>query len=114
MILYKIEKSKSQPGYCIERKDRNRNGGGVCVFISDSLSFNRRLDLEVEDLETVAIEVLLTKTKPILVLNCYRPLTDNHFYDKLENCFLSSDKFYQQDCFFSVILIQMIARMQIV
>lgn len=83
------------PGYTLQRKDRNREGGGVCMFIKNSLAFNRRSDLENEELELLACDILLPKTKPILIGVVYRPPKDNAFYQKLEiqlaNCF-------QQEC----------------
>ena len=30
------------------RQDRNKNGGGVCIFVSDQLSCSRRSDLEIK------------------------------------------------------------------
>ena len=49
-----------------ERKDRIRDGyGGVIVFIKDSFSYKRRLDLEVLDVECIWIELTLPKNKRI-------------------------------------------------
>lgn len=54
------------PGYSIVRRDRNREGGGVCLFIRNNLTFNNRIDLYIDDLEALWIEILLPHTKPIL------------------------------------------------
>ena len=64
----------SIPEYDLLRNDRNRDGGGVCVCISEvTLRTEReRIDLQHPDLETVWAEVLLPKTRPILVGTCYR------------------------------------------
>ena len=37
------------PTYSIVRKDRNRHGGGVAMYIRNSLTFIRREDLETDD-----------------------------------------------------------------
>jgi hypothetical protein len=60
------------PGYSVIRQDRNREGGGTCIYINSQLAFNRRPDLNVPDLEICWIEFLLPKTKPIIVGSCYR------------------------------------------
>ena len=46
--------------YCIQRKDRNRHGGGVCIYISQDLSYNERVYLNHEHLEATWIELLLS------------------------------------------------------
>jgi exonuclease III len=38
-------------GYEIVRKDRNRNGGGVAIYIRNSINYKIRNDLQPEDLE---------------------------------------------------------------
>ena len=45
--------------YVVHRRDRNRNGGGVCIYIHEELSSIRRLDLEHHNLEMVWVEVRL-------------------------------------------------------
>ena len=39
------------PGYSIQRKDRNREGGGVCIFIRNNINFNRSSDIDKDDLD---------------------------------------------------------------
>ena len=41
------------PDYSIVRRDRNRNGGGVAMYIRNSLTFIRRNDLETDDVECI-------------------------------------------------------------
>ena len=43
------------PGYIIQRKDRNREGGGVCIFIRNNINLNSRSDIDKYDLEFLAI-----------------------------------------------------------
>lgn len=75
----------SIPNYVMVRKDRNRMGGGVCMYIRSDLAFNPRTDLEHEDLEAIWIELLLPKTKPIIIGTCYRPPKQSDFYKLLKN-----------------------------
>ena len=44
-------------GYNLVRRDRNRKGGGVCIYIRSSIDFKRRLDVENENLEMVALSI---------------------------------------------------------
>ena len=75
-------------GYCIERNDRNRNGGGVCSYIRNDIAFLPRHDLQSNDLEATWLEILLPKTKPIMVGTVYRPPKQTNFFNHFENVFL--------------------------
>ena len=44
-------------GYDIIRKDRSRNGGGVCIYLRSSINYNVRFDLIPSELEAVCIEI---------------------------------------------------------
>ena len=46
----------SIPGYNMIRKDRNRFGGGVVVYIRETYSFYERKNLNSDDLEMICIE----------------------------------------------------------
>ena len=63
----------SIPGYTLERKDRNRNGGGVALYIRDSINYNRLLDLPDDNMELISIQVSKPKAKPFIVCTWYRP-----------------------------------------
>lgn len=55
-------------GYSFISKPRkSAKGGGVGVYISSSVPYNRRFDLELDDIECLRIEVLFPKTKGFLV-----------------------------------------------
>ena len=43
--------------YCLIRADRNRQGG-ECLFIRENLTFNRRLDILTDSIETLWVEKL--------------------------------------------------------
>ena len=70
--------------YTVVRRDRNRNGGGVCIYVRSDIVFNIRSDLDHEHIEAVWLDILLPKSKPILVGACYRPPDQNDFYKILE------------------------------
>ena len=61
-------------GFDLLRKDRAKGaGGGVAVYVVESLPNHRRLDLEEDGIECIWIEVWVKNSKPILVGNLYRP-----------------------------------------
>lgn len=64
-------------GYDFVRKDRavvqNKSGGGVILYLKKSLTYKRRPDLEVSNIETIWVEVELPNTKPFLLCTAYRP-----------------------------------------
>ena len=67
------------------RNDRNRNGGGVCLYIKNGIAFNVRGDLCNNKIESVWVELLLPKTKPIVIGACYRPQTDVRFFEVFDD-----------------------------
>ena len=60
-------------GYVLERKDRNREGGGVALFIRNTINYERLLDLECDSLEWIGIKVIKPKAKSFIVSTWYRP-----------------------------------------
>ena len=63
-------------GYAMHKQDRDRHGGGVAVYVRDSLKHHRRRDISEEGLEFISIEVKPTKTLPFLVAAWYRTPSD--------------------------------------
>jgi exonuclease III len=61
-------------GYTVIRKDRNRHGGGVMMYIREGIDYKERQDLEHERLEATWIEVpnLIGKANT-LICSYYRP-----------------------------------------
>ena len=53
-------------GYTLHREDRNRNGGGVAVYVRNSLKHNRRTDIPDKYLELICIEIEPIKARPFL------------------------------------------------
>ena len=44
-------------GYNVIRKDRDRQGGGVCTYIRQDLAFSERQDLRKDNLKAVWVEI---------------------------------------------------------
>ena len=60
------------PSFKVFRRDRNRRGGRVMVYVSEQLKAVRRKDLEVNAVEAVWVEVK-TRNGILLICNVYRP-----------------------------------------
>lgn len=86
------------PNYNINRRNRNRHGGGVCLYIRSDLTFNPRPDLSMDSLETLWVEILLPKTPPIITGICYRLPKQNNFYDYLEQSCFHNNSFSEYEC----------------
>lgn len=72
-------------GYTLERRDRNKHGGGVCVYLRDSVNYKRRTDLEDCDLEIIILEIIKPNSQPFLVITWYRPpKSPLQYFDKFE------------------------------
>ena len=65
------------PGYVIIRKDRNRHGGGVAIYIKENISCSVRHDLAPDQLDMVCVEINLPYNKSFLVSTWYRPPNAN-------------------------------------
>ena len=59
-------------GYTIFRSDRTRNGGGVIKYVNTNVGVKERVNFSNE-IENVFVDILLPKTKPILVGILYNP-----------------------------------------
>ena len=80
-------------GYQQERLERTCNGGGVSIYVRDSIKYKPRPDVPVEDLEIICIEVEPPNSRSILVLAWYRPPSDPVVsFDKLEKVLSFLDK----------------------
>ena len=56
-------------GYSIKRRDRNRNGSGVALYVKDSIveKCSIRVDLPESSLESLCLEVKPFRAPPFLV-----------------------------------------------
>ena len=78
--------------YDLIRKDRSRNGGGVCIFLRNSINYKIRHDLILPELECVCIEVTKPQSRPFLVSTVYRPpIAPPEFFDNLEKLIKAID-----------------------
>ena len=66
-------------------RDRNENGGGILVYISQQLSGARKKELEDPELELMWVEIQFFTHRPLLLGCCYRPPNSTAaFFSKLE------------------------------
>ena len=74
------------PGYTLVRRDRNRDGGGVLLAVSNDLDFSEVSDNNFTNIEAVSVKVLLG-SKQIIFSTIYRPPSaDNSYFNKLLEC----------------------------
>ena len=67
----------SIPGYsCVFRRDRNRHGGGICLYIGDHFLAKRIELFEPPNSEIVCVEFKQKGTKHLLFV-CYKPPTQD-------------------------------------
>ena len=72
-------------GYCIVRKDRNSNGGGVMLYYKDTLiAYGERKLKVLENIEGIFINVK-SQSQTWLVASVYRPPDNYAFYDKFND-----------------------------
>ena len=78
-------------GYNIIRKDRNRKGGSVLMYIHESITFLERNDLCPDSLEMICVEITKPHNRSFLVISWYRAPNSNiylfnDFESFLQNC----------------------------
>ena len=93
-------------GYKIERKDRYESSneisgkcGGVLIYVADHIEYERRIDLESSEVESIWIEIIIKNSKLFLVCAVYRPPSSNAewceiFAEQIEKSFSITDKIY--------------------
>lgn len=64
-------------GYTIVRKDTNRQGRGVALYLRNTIDFTRRTEFEDEELEFLCTEIRKPKTKA--------PSPDTNTSETIEN-----------------------------
>ena len=76
-------------GYNIIRKDRKAGpGGGVCIYIRNDMNYQRRLDLEKDEIEALVIELLIKYSKSLLASVVYcSPDSSNYLNSNFEHVF---------------------------
>ena len=53
-------------GYNLIRKDRNRNGGGVAIYVRDTIPYTDCNFLLPDNVEAICIEIHKPKSKPLV------------------------------------------------
>ena len=80
------DKEISIEDYVLVRKDRNRHGGGVAIYVNKALHFDELRHETMDDLEVIAIKVYLKHKKPLVFSTWYRPPSSNvDIFDLYEN-----------------------------
>ena len=73
------------PGFHeILRRDRPTFGGGLAVYISESIPYKRRFEWEIKEIEVMWIELRTTEGK-LLLCNVYRPPNSDCFWTHFAN-----------------------------
>ncbi len=70
-------------GYNIYRKDKNKYGGGVAIYIQSHIPVKIRQDLMPVDVEALWLQVQLPFVKSLFVGCCYRPPCANSYLSEL-------------------------------
>ena len=66
----------SLDNFDLRRKNRNRHGGGVAIYIRDDLKYLQRYDLPKHTLELTCIDILPFCSEPFNSVAWYRPPSD--------------------------------------
>ena len=86
----------------IHQVNRTGKGGGIAVFLHESLTFNVRHDLSANNADIVAlcVEIINKKSKNILINTQYRQPTRNcNEFEAYLNTFLAKSKTTDKTCF---------------
>ena len=95
--LFKLPQYKS-----IHQVRRTGKGGSIVVFLHESLTFNVRHDLSVNnvDIEALCVEIINKKSKNILIDTHYRqPAGNFNEFETYLNTFLAKSKTTDKTCF---------------
>ena len=74
--------------YVLLRCDRNRNGGGVACYIRSDIGYLQKCFSQIEN---SFVEILLPKTKPVIVGIIYRPPNQSNFLEIINANFYKLD-----------------------
>ena len=70
--------------YNLLQSDRNKNGAGVACYIKEHIAHNRQSSIS-ENIENIVLDILLPKSKAIMVRIVYRPPNQVDFIDHFNN-----------------------------
>ena len=60
-------------GYAVIRKDRNKHGGGVALYIHQNIYFELKRELMCDEIESISVQIKNGRFKPFIVTSIYRP-----------------------------------------
>lgn len=60
-------------GYNVYRMDRDKNGGGVALYVQEHIPAKVRQDLSMSGVEALWLQLHFPHAKPLLICCCYRP-----------------------------------------
>ena len=84
------DKDIELPGFQVFRNDRNRHGGGVAMYVHDSIAVKLVDDINTDDAELVCVEVR-HREKSFLIVAWYRPPGSREdadmFLDQFQNIY---------------------------
>ena len=95
--LFKLSQYNS-----IHQLRRTGKGGNIAVFLHESLTFNIRHDLSINnaDIEALCVEIIFKKSKNILIYTQYRQIAGNfNEFKAYLNTFLAKFKTTDKTCF---------------
>ena len=72
-------------GYYVERRDRNQFGGGVAMYIHNSVEYKIRDDLVNFEIECLTTQVKIGMSKPFLVTSLYSPHNTTGHLNKIDS-----------------------------
>ena len=73
-------------GFDIVRNDRNKCGGGVCIYIRKNLNYKIGQDLMPEQLEIIVVEIKKPNSVPFFISTwCRPPGTPVEYFDSFES-----------------------------
>ena len=81
------------PNYEIIRNDRNRNGGGVCIYVRSTVNYVDKSGIIPNEMEAACIKINKPQSKSFVVISCYRPPNADakNFFEKLQSIVTTLD-----------------------
>ena len=67
--------------YKFYRKDRDCYGGGVAVFVRDTVNHKILLTDSMDKVESIWLEIQLPSTRPLIISYVYRPPDNEAFFE---------------------------------
>ena len=85
-------------GHGLVKSNRSRRGGGVACFVKNSISYNRKPNFCI-NIDSIFIEIFLSKSKPVLIGILYRSPNQYNFVNCLERTFGETNLFESHESY---------------